>query len=543
MQRRDVAHGVEPQSTVVEVLEPLPVAGRAANVRLDDGEALGGEVLDERDPHRPPLRLRAAVDLEEDRRRRLRRGAVDDERDRLAVERREALDGRCHEPVRRDPGRALRQPVRATRRRVEEPRVPRRHRRREPVREAGAGGRHDEAVEHPPIREVDRASPLEGVGVVQLEAGAPVHVGVDRDDAAVPVAEAVEVPVVLDHVAPLACGRHVARDRRRVSAAARREEERRRVARPDGSAEQRVVLVGRDEHDGALDEVDEMEVVVPGVAGQLEDAEPATVGREAGDLAVPAEVEHALLPAGLEIAEVDVEIAPVAPVARVREAAAAGVEPRRLVQELRLDHERLRYGARPRVEEVELRTLVSPLVEREQDAIASGNEPPGDGLTEVGELHGLSPGRDEVELEAAGDVPADERGAVVPHVGGQRPADLEQLPERRHAMRAATRRSGRRWAHRRRRRSRRSPSRRIHRSTVCSTGTTSRSPAPSKSPARTGTPSFATQTSYVLPSGAGSIELSTSTAEPSSPTTSRPSPVSRSTARASGSESTAVAAC
>ena len=142
VQRCHVAHGVEPPSAVVEVLEPLPVAGRAANVRLDDGEALGGEVLDERDPHRPPLRLRAAVDLEEDRRGRLRRGAVDDERDRLAVERREALDGRCDEPVRRDSGRALRQPVRATGRRVEEPRVPRRHRRREPVREAGAGGRH-----------------------------------------------------------------------------------------------------------------------------------------------------------------------------------------------------------------------------------------------------------------------------------------------------------------------------------------------------------------------------------------------------------------
>ena len=214
------------------------------------------------------------------------------------------------------------------------------------------------------------------------------------------------------------------------------------------------MLVGRDEHDRALDEVDELEVVVPGVAGQLEHAEPAPVRREACDLAVPAAVEDASLLAGLEIAEKDVQITPVAPVARIREPAAAGVEARRLVQVLRLDHERLGSRARARVEEVELRSLVSSVVEREQDAIAPGNEPSGGGLAEVGELHRLSAGRDEVELEAAGDVPADERGAVVPHVGGQRPADLEQLSEGCHAMRLARRRSGRRWVRRRRPRSR-----------------------------------------------------------------------------------------
>ena len=152
------------------------------------------------------------------------------------------------------------------------------------------------------------------------------------------------------------------------------------------------MLVGRDEHDRALDEVDELEVVVPGVAGQLENAEPAPVRREACDLAVPAAVEHAALLGGLEIAEEDVEITPVAPVARIREPAAVGVEARRLVQVLRLDHERLGSRARTRVEEVELRSLVSSVVEREQDAIASGNEPSGGGLAEVGELHGSPPG-------------------------------------------------------------------------------------------------------------------------------------------------------
>ena len=175
-----------------------------------------------------------------------------------------------------------------------------------------------------------------------------------------------------------------------------------------------------------------MEVVVAGPVGQLEDAEPASVGGEARDVAVAAGREHALLLARLQRADVDVQVAPVAAVARVREQPPVRRQGGRDVEEVRLDDERLGHRPRARVEEIELRALVAALVDGEQDAVAAGDEPPVHRLRQVGQLHRLATRRNEVELVAAGDVPADERGAVVPDVGGQRPADLEQLSQRRH---------------------------------------------------------------------------------------------------------------
>jgi hypothetical protein len=255
---------------------------------------------------------------------------------------------------------------------------------------------------------------------------------VDGEEPAFAVADALQVPVVLDHVAPLARDELEPRDRDGVAPAARREQKRARIARPDRRPEDRVVLVWRDVDLLAVDEVDEMEVVVAGVLGQPEDAEPAAVGGEPADLAVAAGGEHASLLARLEHADVDVQVAPVAAVARIGEPGAARVERRGLVEELGLDDQRLGRRARCRVEEVELRALVPTRVDREQNAVASRDEPAVHRLAEVGQLDELLAGTGEVQLEAARYVPPDEHGSVVPDVGREAPGDLEELLERRH---------------------------------------------------------------------------------------------------------------
>ncbi len=101
--------------------------------------------------------------------------------------------------------------------------------------------------------------------------------------------------------------------------------------------------------------------------------------------------------------------------------------------ELRLDDERLGRRSRDPVEEIQLGALVAALVDREEHAVAARDEEPGDRLGEIGHLDRVGVARrHDVELKAARQVPADEHVAVVGDVGGERPADLEQLPERRH---------------------------------------------------------------------------------------------------------------
>ena len=90
MQRREVAHRVEPQPHVVEMLEALAVSGRAAHVRRRDRVAARDEVLRQRrearrEP-RPPLRLRAAVHGDDDRERPVAFRLEEEHGNRLAVE-------------------------------------------------------------------------------------------------------------------------------------------------------------------------------------------------------------------------------------------------------------------------------------------------------------------------------------------------------------------------------------------------------------------------------------------------------------------------
>ncbi len=117
VQRREVAHRVEPQAPVVEMLEALAVAGRAAHVRRRDRVAARDEVLRQRrearrEP-RPPLRLRAAVHGDDDRERPLALGLEQEHRDRLAVEAVEAVQLGLDEGVRVDVARAHGQPRQA----------------------------------------------------------------------------------------------------------------------------------------------------------------------------------------------------------------------------------------------------------------------------------------------------------------------------------------------------------------------------------------------------------------------------------------------
>ena len=103
------------------------------------------------------------------------------------------------------------------------------------------------------------------------------------------------------------------------------------------------------------------------------------------------------------------------------------------VPELVLDDERLERRSRDPIEEIQLRSLVAALVDREENAVAGRYEEPGHRLGEIGHLHWVAVvRRRDVELKAARQVPADEHVAAVGDVGGERPADLEQLPERRH---------------------------------------------------------------------------------------------------------------
>ena len=113
---------------------------------------------------------------------------------------------------------------------------------------------------------------------------------------------------------------------------------------PRGRLEHGVVLLRLDHERLVSDQVDEVEVVVAGALGQAEHAEPAAVRREAGDLAVAARREHASLLAAHERAHVHVQVASVAPVARVRERRAVDAQARRDVEELGLDDERLGRG-------------------------------------------------------------------------------------------------------------------------------------------------------------------------------------------------------
>src|SRR5207253_2151233 len=98
VQRGEVPHRVQPLRAVVQMLVALAVAGRAADVRDRDGEPARGEVRVDGGPAGPRLRLRTAVDADDDRGPLRVRGDVEEARDRLAVEGLEAMQLRLRQP-------------------------------------------------------------------------------------------------------------------------------------------------------------------------------------------------------------------------------------------------------------------------------------------------------------------------------------------------------------------------------------------------------------------------------------------------------------
>ena len=112
-----------------------------------------------------------------------------------------------------------------------------------------------------------RLTECERVGVVELQPGVALLVRVDDQCPAVPVADALEVPCVLEHVAPRLrldlepgdAGVCRARCSSRTGTTCE-------SSLQAGAPEQRIVLVRRDQDGLAVDEVDEMEVVVAGAA-------------------------------------------------------------------------------------------------------------------------------------------------------------------------------------------------------------------------------------------------------------------------------------
>ena len=207
---------------------------------------------------------------------------------------------------------------------------------------------------------------------------------------------------------------------------------------PDRLEVLRLLVVRRRVDDLARVDLPQVQVVVAGAVGHPADGDPAAVRRDAPDPAPAARLEAPLLSAR-QRARDDVEVASVAAVRRVREQRPVAADVRRRVHEARIDDERLRLGARLRVEQVELRPLVPALVHLEQDPPVR-QELPRHRLREVGQLPELAAARrHDVQLLCAGHVRRDEQRRSV---GGERQRQrlphLEQRPQIGRPAQAAT---------------------------------------------------------------------------------------------------------
>ena len=184
-----------------------------------------------------------------------------------------------------------------------------------------------------------------------------------RDHQHVPaavVAEALEVPIRLVRDLPAAAER-VAGDREGVATFVRRAEETGGVGEPDRIHVLGLPVVRRHVDDLPALDLEQEEVRVAAQLTELPGDEPATVRGELARGAPAAELEAPLLPA-LEPPHDDVEVEPVAAVRRVAEQRPVARDVRRAMDVARIDHERLAV-------EVELRPLVSALVDLEQKAV------------------------------------------------------------------------------------------------------------------------------------------------------------------------------
>ncbi len=416
MQGGQVAHRVEAQAHVVEVLVPLPVARRAAHVRDRDRVAALHEVLEKGREDRPRLGLRAAVDRDDHRPRGRRPRLVEEDGHLDPVEGGEAVQRRLDEVGRRRlPGDALDTAGGD----VARPDVAGLDRRDELEREPAAVAREDELLRDASARQLHLAKALERPRVEELDPAVAVLVRLDGRHPAGTVDHTGHVPVAFEGEAPpepVPAG-----DARDVAAEAGGAEEA-PLVEPRGRADARLFPRRRDEPRRSGREIDEVELLHPGRRGLAVDGEGPPAGREALRLAPGARVEDEPLLARLQGTDVDVEVDAVAAVARVREQRAVAARPRTHVDEVALDDERLE----PAVEEVELDALVPALVLLDQDPL---------GVAHVAAVHRLVERRQRLErghaeeLHRAGQIRADEEAAVGAEVRGRGDAKLEQLPE------------------------------------------------------------------------------------------------------------------
>ena len=225
------------------MLEPFPVAGRAAHVRRRDGVAARDEVLRQRAEARRvprlPLALRPAVHGQHDRERPVSCGQEEEDRDRLAVEALEPVQLRLHAVL--DIAEVGQLP-RARRPEVVHPHLIRLDRRRERERHLRSVRREDEVLRNSVTRQRHAVHPRVAV-LVRGHEHAPAGA----------VAEAREIPIRLVHDLP-AASEGVARDGEGVAALVRRAEEAGRVGEPDRIHVLRLTLVRRHVDDlAALD--------------------------------------------------------------------------------------------------------------------------------------------------------------------------------------------------------------------------------------------------------------------------------------------------
>ena len=274
------------------------------------------------------------------------------------------------------------------------PRLPRAARRGEAEGEPAPVLREPDGLDDTLVRQLEPPDVRQRLRVVEVESRVAVDVRVHDERASLRDRRRSRDPSRPPARTPSSGSRcRSGRSRRRLCPSRSRRGTRSRSLPQAGSPKKASCSSGATRNDRVALEVDEMQVVVARALGEPEHAEPAAVRREPCDLAVAAGREHASLGACLERADEDVEVASVATVARVGEPGAVGGEPRRDVQELRLDDERLERRAGLRVGQVELRPLVAAGVHRGEDPTAAGDEATVDRLLQARQLDRLGPSR------------------------------------------------------------------------------------------------------------------------------------------------------
>ncbi len=288
---------------------------------------------------------------------------------------------------------------------------------REPERDAGAVRREDEVLSDPVRRQGEAVDPRVAV-LVRLHEQLPSFL----------VAEAGRVPARLVDGLPHTSGDVVAGNGERIASLVRCDVEECAVGRPDGSEVLGRTVVRSDVDDLAALGSEQEQVRVAAQLTELLGDDPAAVRGDLAGSAPAAELEVPL-PSVVQPADDDVEVEAVATVGRVGEQRAVARGVRRGVDVARIHNQGLAV-------EIELRPLVSALVDLEQQAVVR-EQLPVDRLGIVRQLLELATvKRQSIELARAGEVGGHEQpGAVARPRQRVGLPQLEQRPQIRHSLR------------------------------------------------------------------------------------------------------------